>query len=277
MLITCPFDNILRHVGDYGDMFMSKLKWNMNPYGGAIIDATSLEANTDGFGNQISEAIEICRSDDVKVIWLEIPTDLVQLIPIACEKGFIFHHAEASYAMLTLEVEIGAFIPPYATHYVGVGGVVLNDKKELLVVSEKYRFGGRGPSYKLPGGALLPGEHLEEAAVREVEEETGVSTEFESLVCFRHWHGYRYGKSDIYFVSRLKPLSNQITIQEEEIAECLWMPVADFLGSNSIHVFNKTIVTAALNSPGVSPITIEGYEPAERFEFFMPPGAIVGN
>ena len=78
-------------------------------------------------------------------------------------------------------------------------------------------------------------------------------------------------------MSILKAYLNQITIQEEEIAECLWMPVADFLGSNSIHVFNKTIVTAALSSPGVSPINIEGYEPAERFEFFMPPGAIVGN
>lgn len=254
---------------------MSKLKWNMNPFGGAIIEPTSLDAISDRFSEQLVEVIKTCRSDDVKVIWLEIPTEQVQLIPTAFEKGFKFHHAETSYAMLTLEVEAGAFIPPYATHYVGVGGVVLNDEKELLVVSEKYRLGGRGPSYKLPGGALLPGEHLEEAAVREVEEETGVHTEFESLVCFRHWHGYRYGKSDIYFVSRLKPLSNQITIQEEEIAECLWMPVADFLGSDSIHVFNKTIVTAALTSPGVSPINIDGYEPAERFEFFMPPGAIV--
>ena len=54
-------------------------------------------------------------------------------------------------------------------------------------------------------------------------EETGVRAEFESIACFRHWHGYRYGKSDIYFVGRLRPLSREITMQADEIQECLWL------------------------------------------------------
>ena len=100
-------------------------------------------------------------------------------------------------------------------------------------------------------------------------EETGVKTEFDALVCFRHWHGYRYGKSDIYFVCRLKPLSRDIAIQEEEIEECLWMPVEDFLNSEGISLFNKHIVKAALDSPGISPAIIEGFQDGTR-EFFMP-------
>jgi 8-oxo-dGTP pyrophosphatase MutT (NUDIX family) len=255
---------------------MLELKWDMNPFGGAIIDFVSLTPNPEEFILQIEDAIERCRHDNVKVIWLQLSDELVPLIPIAFDKGFKFHHAESTYAMLTFEVQIGSVIPPYATHYIGVGGVVLNEREELLVVSERYRSGRRGPSYKLPGGALLSGEHLEEAAVREVQEETGILTKFESLVCFRHWHGYRYGKSDIYFVSRLKPLSSEIIIQEEEIAECLWMPVKEFFEIDTIHIFNKTIVTAALKSPGVMPIKIEGYEPADKFEFFMPPGSYNG-
>ena len=103
---------------------------------------------------------------------------------------------------------------------------MLSEDQELLVVSEKYQRQQPGPPrYKLPGGALHEGEHLAEGVVREVLEETGVRARFDALVCFRHWHGYRYGKSDIYFVCRLSPLSKEITIQEEEIAECLWMPV----------------------------------------------------
>ena len=35
----------------------------------------------------------------------------------------------------------------------------------------------------------------------------------------RHWHGYRYGKSDIYFVCRLSALSEEVTMQAEEIEE----------------------------------------------------------
>ena len=82
---------------------------------------------------------------------------------------------------------------------------------------------------------------------------------------------YRYGKSDIYFVCRLSALSTEITMQEEEIAECLWMPVDRFLSDESgIHIFNKSIVRAALESPGVSPAPMTGYEDAARFEFFMP-------
>src|SRR3979411_3377314 len=73
--------------------------------------------------------------------------------------------------------------------------------------------------YKLPGGALQPGEHLVDAVLREVLEETGVSVKFESLVCFRHWHGYRYGKSDIYFVCRLSPLSADVTLQAAQTHE----------------------------------------------------------
>ena len=49
------------------------------------------------------------------------------------------------------------------------------------------------------------------------------------------------------------------------------MPVDDFLGSEEVSVFNKSIVTAALESPGVSPAQIAGFEDGTR-EIFMPKG-----
>ena len=59
-------------------------------------------------------------------------------------------------------------------------------------------------------------------------------------------------------------------MQTEEIAECRWLPVAEFLGSADIGTFNKTIVQAALDSPGISPTWIEGFIDRQQGEFFMP-------
>ncbi len=147
---------------------------------------------------------------------------------------------------------------------------MINDQSQLLVVSEKHRRDHSRPYYKLPGGALHPGEHLADAVIREVYEETGVRAKFESLVCFRHWHGYRFDKSDIYFICRLSPISHEIVIQTSEIDESMWMPVQEYLASEFVSTFNKRIVQAALDSPGVAPTWIDGYADPSRYEFFMP-------
>ena len=186
---------------------MDILHFDTNPFGGAVIVPQSLPEDPDEFGSRLTYSLQTWGSDGLKAVWLQIPKDLSKLIPIAIDAGFDFHHTSDEYLMLTHQLIPGAHLPPFATHYIGVGGVVLNEDKELLVVCERYRRPGQAPFYKLPGGALQAGEHLVDAIVREVLEETGVETKFESLVCFRHWHGYRYGKSDIYFVCRLAPLS----------------------------------------------------------------------
>ncbi len=147
---------------------------------------------------------------------------------------------------------------------------MLNDRRELLVVNEVHRRDKSHPYWKLPGGALHPGEHLADAVVREVWEETGVRAKFEALVCFRHWHGYRWNKSDIYFICRLSPISEVIIIQQDEIEESRWMPVDEYLASDYVGVFNKRIVQAALASPGISSGWVDGYADPSRYEFFLP-------
>ena len=245
-----------------------------NPFGGVVVNPAALDYDAGRFRTRLAHSLDEWESKGYKVVWLEIPIDKAALVPVAVEAGFAYHHAKEADVLLTRRLVDGAFIPPFATHYVGVGGVVVSDSDEILVVSERYREWNpnrRGPAYKLPGGALHPGEHVADGAVREVLEETGVRTRFESLVCFRHWHGYRYGKSDIYFVCRLSPLSKEITMQEEEIEACLWMPVDEFLGEGTVGQFSKDIVRAAMESRGISPSPMDGFGDAERYEFFMPP------
>ena len=53
---------------------------------------------------------------------------------------------------------------------IGLTGVILNDKNEILVVNHKYRDGER---WSLPGGYIKEKEHPYEGLAREVEEETG--------------------------------------------------------------------------------------------------------
>jgi 8-oxo-dGTP pyrophosphatase MutT (NUDIX family) len=248
---------------------MEVLEFTPNPFGGAVVKPEALPEDPQAFGLRLGHSIEVWKREGLKVAWLEVPISRAGLIPAAVEAGFTFHHSGESYLMMTHRLVEGSFIPPYATHYIGAGGVVLNDRRELLVVCEKYRRTGR-PYYKLPGGALHAGEHLVEGVIREVREETGVQARFEALVCFRHWHGYRYDKSDIYFVCRLSPLSEEVNMQAEEIEECVWMPVEDYLNSEFVSVFNKQIVRAALESPGVAPTEIEGYADPSKYEFFMP-------
>ena len=252
---------------------MEPIAATTNPFGGIIPKPEALNADPQAFTAALRVSLEAWKAEGYRVVWLEVSIDKAALIPLAVAAGFVFHHSADSYLMLTLQLEEGAFVPAYASHYIGAGGVTLNSRGELLVVSEKYHRSTpkSPPRYKLPGGALHEGEHLAEGVVREVFEETGVRTEFDALVCFRHWHGYRYGKSDIYFVCRLHPLSEKISIQEEEIAESLWMPVADYMGSESVGDFNKSIVKAAIETPGMVSSPIAGYGDADKYEFFMPP------
>jgi len=249
---------------------MPTLVYTVNQFQGAQVDREKLSSDADEFRMQIEEALKEWRAGEIRLIWLEIPIEKSRLIPVATEAGFTFHHANEDSLTLTYQVQSAAFIPTYATHCIGAGGVVLNDRRQLLVVNERHRRDLSRPHYKLPGGALLAGEHLADAVVREVLEETGIQAKFEAVVCFRHWHGYRWGKSDIYFVCRLSPVSEEITMQQEEIEECLWMPVEEYLASEYVSVFNKHIVKAAIDTEGFPTTWVEGYADPSRYEFFMP-------
>lgn len=53
---------------------------------------------------------------------------------------------------------------------VGVTGIILNDKKEVLLFKHTYR----SHAWSLPGGYLKAGEHPREALEREIKEESGL-------------------------------------------------------------------------------------------------------
>ena len=249
---------------------MRTLESATNPFLGVVPLPEALPEDPEDFRRRLELSLEAWKHEGLKVVWLEVPIARAGHIPVAVETGFSFHHTGKGYVMLTYRLVAGATVPPYATHYIGAGGVVINSDRELLVVRERYVMRGRGKSYKLPGGAIHEQEHLADGVMREVFEETGITTRFVDVVCFRNMHGYRYGKSDIYFVCRLEPLSREISVQDEEIEECLWMPLELYLGAPDVSVFNKRIVQAALGSAGLIRSEVDGYGDPQKYEFLMP-------
>lgn len=57
------------------------------------------------------------------------------LFHASLQEGFYFHHAEPKYLMLVYWIpETANTLPANATHRVGIGAFVMNEKKEVLLV-----------------------------------------------------------------------------------------------------------------------------------------------
>jgi mutator protein MutT len=96
---------------------------------------------------------------------------------------------------------------------IGVGGAVVRDGR-LLLVRRASRH-GRG-NWQLPGGFIEPDETIEQAVVREVEEEAGVVTEVEAVLGLRSRYDPDSGNG-IYVVMLLKPISGEPMADGREV------------------------------------------------------------
>ena len=239
-------------------------------YGGLTVDPQRLPSNPASFTEALTASIDAWRRAGYRLIWLKVPHRLAPLVPVAAAAGFAFHHTGHATLMMTLPLNSDAHIPHYATHNVGAGGVVIDAHDRLLVVNERFRHDLSRPYYKLPGGSLDPEEDLAAAVVREVAEETGIQAEFQGVVCIRHRHQFRFGRSDLYIVCRLRPLIEEIRHDPAEIEDCRWMPLDEYFSSTYVAEFNRAVVRCAIQGPALAPATIEDNQPYE----FLAPAAV---
>ncbi|KAJ0031706.1 hypothetical protein Pint_13313 [Pistacia integerrima] len=198
-------------------------------YDGVIIDPESLPSSANAFVSALRASLSNWKTKGKKGVWLKILSEQADLVPIAVQEGFTYHHAEPGYVMLTYWIpDEPCMLPASPSHQIGVAGFVLNDKREVLVVKEKCPCSCSGV-WKLPTGYINKSEDIFLGAIREVKEETGVDTIFQEMVAFRHAHLVAFEKSDILFVCMLKPLSSEITIDEKELQAAKWMPLDELL------------------------------------------------
>ncbi|KAK4601797.1 hypothetical protein RGQ29_011070 [Quercus rubra] len=199
-------------------------------YDGVIINPESLPLSANAFALALRASLSNWKLKGKKGVWLKILLDQADLVPIAIQEGFNYHHAESGYVMLTYWIPNDpSMLPASPSHQIGVGGFVLNDKREVLVVKEKCPCSCLG-LWKLPTGYINKSEDVFTGVIREVKEETGVDTIFLELVAFRHAHLVAFENSDLLFVCMLKPLSFEITIDEKEIQAAKWMPIDELIG-----------------------------------------------
>ena len=255
---------------------MEPLSATPNPFGGIVLEPDQLPDDPLEFAPRLKSSLKDWTEKGYKVVWLEIPLDRAGLVPVAVGEGFTYHHADEDYAMMFKRLEEGAFVPNYSTHYIGAGGVVINADNEILVVRER-RDGVASGSFKLPGGHLHEEEHLADAVVREVL--GGDGNRGAVRVPRLLPTPARLPARQVGHILRmpLEPLSNHISKQDDEIAECMWMPVDTYLNTDSASVFNKEIVRAAIETPGFGPIVIDGYRDPAKVEVFFPKDGVGGG
>ncbi|XP_013199886.2 uncharacterized protein LOC106142608 [Amyelois transitella] len=215
-------------------------------FNGIIVDSTVEKMDDQSeFAQKLHESLAKWAEQKRRCIWFKVNIKNSTQVPILAQKGFNFHHARDDYVMMFkwLPLESKPNLPPASHTNLGVGAIVLNSMKQLLVVSEKhYDY----PHWKLPGGYVERGEDIIDAAVREVKEETGVDAAFQSLVTFRHIHNMMFGNSDIYILLMMNALSDKIIMSETEVTDCKWMSIDEYTNHPNVSEFNRLVLKKAL-------------------------------
>ncbi|KAH7436982.1 hypothetical protein KP509_05G049500 [Ceratopteris richardii] len=205
------------------------LEGKNDKYDGIIVEPASLPSDPSKFQAMLKKSLAHWKTESKKGIWLKLPIENVDFAPAAVKEGFKYHHAEKDYLMLTCWIsDSPCTLPANASHQVGIGAMVINDENKILVVQEATGPTKGSGNWKIPTGVVSQGEDVNEAAEREVKEETGVDAEFVEVLGVRQTHTAPFGKSDIFFLCLLRPKSADVVKQDTEIAAVQWMPVEEY-------------------------------------------------
>jgi len=206
----------------YNTIF-SEITFSTNRYNDVVALVTGAKQSVQAFKEELTQALRTWNDAGYKAVWFTIPAHYAEYIPAALQEKFMYHHTTSQELVMIREIQEGAarYLPPYATQGMGTFCLVIDNDNNILVVKERFQ---PELGYKFPGGRADFSEKIGDTAVREVQEETGIDSEFLGIVAWRHRRGTQPEQiSDISFCCLLRPTSHTIAIQESEIADACWM------------------------------------------------------
>lgn len=109
-------------------------------------------------------------------------------------------------------------------HHGGVGVLAIRD--HLILMVKQYRFAIEQETYEIPAGKLELGEDPYEAGLRELEEESGfTSDKLELVTAMYSTPGFCNEKIYIYWTDQLREVENPLPMDEDEEIETCWIDI----------------------------------------------------
>jgi 8-oxo-dGTP pyrophosphatase MutT (NUDIX family) len=132
------------------------------------------------------------------------------------------------YRGVFLHKNVDEVLESFKKHYhfiKAAGGVVITPDHHILMIFRRGR-------WDLPKGKLDEGEDLESCAIREVKEETGISSVKLKEPLITTYHTYvqqnmHYLKESHWYFMEAANKEKLLPQQEEDIEECRWVPLKD--------------------------------------------------
>ena len=213
-------------------------------YNGITIDILSIPNNIKQFEFELCDIIQNIQKKNL--LWIKLPIEKSEIIPILTKYDFIFHHCNENDITMLKKINDNAVVPTAMNHTLGVGAVVIKDNK-LLVIKDKI-----WQKYKLPGGYIDDRENISQALQREVLEETGIKVELISITSLGHMYPSQFNQSNLYVVCSAKALSYDININDsDEIIDAKWIDLDEYFNDEDIHIYNKDLVKNAMKNNGL--------------------------
>jgi len=213
-------------------------------YDGITIDIDTIPIDIKKFENELISIIE--NIEGKKLLWTKLPIEKSDIIPLLTKYDFIFHHCNEKDITMLKKLTENSIIPTATNHTLGVGAVIIENNKILLIKDKIWK------QFKLPGGYIDDKENISHALQREVFEETGIKIELNSIVSLGHFYPSQFEKSNLYIVCNAKALSHDINIVDtDEIIEAKWMSLEEYFECEDIHEYNKNLVKTAIKDRGL--------------------------
>ncbi len=126
-----------------------------------------------------------------------------------------------------------------------VGVIVIKDNKVLLV---KHNYGSANGKYLNPGGYLKDGELPEEAAIREVFEETKVKIAPVGMIALR------CRSNEWYMVFKANYVDGVPETNPSENSDAVFMDIAEALANPIVTDTAKSLIRAAASNKTIPPV-----------------------